>query len=161
MADDFRVEGAEKFLAASKALKAAGKTEMRKELNKSLRDAIKPLIPKTRAAARANLPTAGGLANLVAKAPQRVQVRTGQKTAGARLVVGKRRGNAARAANRGEIRHPVFADGSKSRDQWTWVTQKVDAGWFDETLGREASSVRPAVEEALENMAQRIVREVN
>lgn len=156
---EFRVNGADKFLAVSKALKAAGETGLRKELNKSIRDAAKPLIPKTRAAAKASLPQRGGLAALVAKAPQRVQVRTGQKTAGARIVVGKNRRSAgARAANRGTIRHPVFADGNKTRDQWTWVNQEVDAGWFDETLEAEADSVLPAVEKAIEDMAERIVR---
>lgn len=152
---DVRVEGADKFLAVSKALKAAGQTELRKELNKNIRDEIKPLIGKTRAAARRDLPKAGGLADIVAKAPQRVQVRTGEKTAGARLVVGKRRGSGARAANVGKIKHPVF--GNRNR----WVEQKIDSeGWFDKTLEAEAPAILPAVERAIESVAEKIARSV-
>lgn len=149
------IQGGEDFYRLSKALKAAGETGLRKELNKELRNAGKPLIPKTRAAARAQLPRAGGLSEAVARAPQRVQVRTGTKTAGVRIVVSNNR-SAARAANRGVVRHPVFGADK-------WVTQQIPQaeGWFDETLEREAPKVaRPAIEAALESIAERVVREV-
>lgn len=154
---DIDVKGGEDFYRLSKALKAAGETELRKELNKELRNAAKPLIPVTRAVARRTLPRAGGLADKVARAPQRVQVRTGEKTAGVRIVVGARRGSAARMANMGHVRHPVFGD------RKTWVTQELPQaeGWFDETLEQEAPKVaRPAIEAALELIADRVVREV-
>lgn len=146
---------ADEFYRLSKALKAAGLKDLRKELNTELRRAAKPLIPLTRAAARARLPRAGGLAEGVAKAPQRVQVRTGAKTAGVRLVVSNNR-SAARAANKGSVRHPVFGS-------TTWVTQPVpDAeGWFDETLNQHVPTVAlPAIQQALETIAARVVREV-
>lgn len=153
-ASDASVGGAEDFLKLSKALKAAGETELRKELNAALRNAAKPLIPMTRQAARSRLPQRGGLAESVARAPQRVQVRTGDRTAGVRLVVGGRR-SAARAANRGVIRHPVFGRPN------SWVEQDVEPGWFDETLEKEAPRVaRPAIEQALESIADKVVREV-
>lgn len=151
MASDFQVTGADDFLRVSKALKAAGQAEIRKELNKGLRDGAKPLIPKTRAAARSRLPKAGGFAEAVAKTPQRVQVRTGQKTAGVRVVVAKRRGSGAAAANKGKIRHPVFG-------QDVFVEQKVDAGWFDQTLEKEGPSVLPELERVIGDMAKRIAR---
>lgn len=155
MAGDFRVEGAEKFLRLSKALKAAGQTELRKELNKSMREAVKPLIPKVKDAARNKLPQRGGLAAQVAKAPVRAQVRTGNATAGVRLVVGKRRGSAAASTNRGVVRHPVFGRN-------TWVEQRVEPGWFDATLEREApGETRQAIEQALEAMADKVRRDVN
>lgn len=153
MADDFQVRGAEDFLRLSKALKAAGRTGLRKELNTELRRAVRPLLPIAKAAAREQLPRAGGLADAVAREPMRVQVRTGATTAGVRIVVGRRRGGA-RAANRGVIKHPVFGN----RDRW--VTQRVPAaaGWFDETLEREAPRVaRPAVETAMKTVVQRVV----
>lgn len=155
MADNFRVDGAEKFLRLSKALKAAGQTELRKELNKSLKDAVKPLIPKVKDAARSKLPQRGGLAKTVAKASIRPQVRTGQDTAGVRLVVGKRRGSAAASTNRGVVRHPVF-------DRNTWVEQRVEPGWFDKTLEAEApGETRLAIEAALEAMVDKVRRETN
>jgi hypothetical protein len=148
---DFEVTGAEDFYRLSKALKAAGRTDLRKELNKSLRAAAKPLIPQTRAAARQMLPKRGGLADAVARVPQRVQVRTGQATAGVRIVVGKNR-SAARASNRGLIRHPVFGN------RQAWVEQKVPSGWFDDTLRRSGREVLPALEQAMQDVAEKVVR---
>lgn len=150
---DASVSG-EDFYRLSKALKAAGRTDLRKDLNKALRAAGKPLIGKTRAAARDRLPQGGGLAAGVAKAPQRVQVRTGEKTAGVRIVVANNK-SAARAANRGQVRHPVFGTDK-------WVTQALPRaeGWFDDTLAREAPRIAgPAIEEAIDAMVQRVIRE--
>lgn len=145
-----RVSGAEDFYRLSKALKQAGEIELRKQLNKALRDAAKPLIADTRDAARKNLPHRGGLADLVAKGPIRVQVRTGAKTAGVRIV-GK--GQGLRGADRGKVRHPVFGHRGK------FVTQDVPPGWFTETLQEKAPKVRPAIDQALQAVADIIVRE--
>lgn len=141
------VRGAEDFLALSKRLKATGQGELRKELARSLRLAVKPLTPKTRAEARHILPHAGGLAELVAKEPQRVQVRTGAATAGVRLVVGKNKG-AARAADAGAIRHPVFGTDR-------FVTQPVPPGWFTATAKGQSRNVRKDVLAVLETVAAR------
>lgn len=147
---DFTVKG--DFYAFSKALKRAGKTEMRTALNKGLRDGTKPLIPLARAEARRVLPHEGGLAERVAKAPMRVQVRTGAQTAGVRVVVGKDR-SGARAANQGLIRHPVFGNREK------WVTQKVPPDWFDRPMRQGARTVRPELEKAMQRVIDQIVRE--
>lgn len=149
---DYEVRGAEDFIRLSKALKHAGRTEMRKELNAGLKRAAKPLIAKTRAEARQRLPQRGGLAERVAKAPQRVQVRTGARTAGVRIVVaGSAKGP--RNANRGFIRHPVFGN------REVWVEQKVPAGWFDDPLKASAPEVRNDLEKVLESIADQVVRE--
>lgn len=151
MSDDFSMEGAEQFYRLSKALKTAGETELRKELNKGLRNAAKPLIKDTRATALRILPKRGGLAQIVAKEPQRVQVRTGDKTAGVRIVVGKKRG-AARATNRGIVRHPVFGI------RTAWVTQRVKPGWFDDTLAEQGpGKVRPELDAAIQRVADQVV----
>ena len=147
----FEAKGAEDFLRASKALKAAGEQELRKELNKALRDAAKPLIADTRAEAERILPKRGGLAKRVAKTPQRVQVRTGQDTAGVRIVVGKSN-SGARAANEGTVRHPVFGDRDK------FVEQRVPPGWFTRPLEEGAPTVEPFLEQAIDNVLQQIVR---
>ena len=148
---DFSVSGANDFYKLSKALKAAGKGELRKDLNKELKAAVKPLIPKTRAAARATLPKRGGLADQVAREPQRVQVRTGEKTAGVRLVVGKKKG-AARSSNRGTVRHPAFGDRSK------FYEQKVPSGWFDDVVEKAKPDMQRATIDAMESIADKIVR---
>lgn len=140
------------FYRAAKAMKDAGRKDLRKELNRRMRVAAKPLIPKTRAAAKEKLPTEGGLAARIAKDPQRVAVRTGKKTAGVQLVVGKR-GSGARQADEGRVRHPVF--GRK-----VWVGQDVEPGWFSGTLQDEADSVLPAIAEALDDVSKGIIRAV-
>jgi hypothetical protein len=148
--DDFEVHGADQFLRLSKALKEAGQTGLRKELNKGLREATKPLIAQTRVAA-SRLPQRGGLAARVAKTPQRVQVRTGRDP-GVRIVVPKS-SSGARAADAGQVRHPVFGN------RKVWVTQKVTGGWFSDTLRDGASVVRPKLRDALEAIADRVVKE--
>ncbi len=145
---EFRVEGAEQFLQLSKALKAAGQTELRKELNKGLRLAAKPLIAQTRAAATAELPKRGGLGRSVAKAPQRVVVATGARTVGVRIVAK----GPVRGANAGTVRHPVFGH----RDRF--VSQQVPGGWFDRTLEGAADSVTPAILAAMDAVMEAVVR---
>ena len=147
---DFQVKGAEDFLRMSKALKAAGRTDMRKQLNKALKDATKPLIAQTKAAT-SRLPQSGGLAASVRRAPQRVQILTGRNP-GVRIIAGKR-GDGARAADLGTIRHPVFGN------REVWVNQAVQPRWFTETLEQGAPTVRPHLVDAMEVIAAQIVRE--
>lgn len=148
---DFEVQGADQFLRLSKALKHAGRTQLRKELSKGLRDGAKPLIPKARAEALRRLPSSGGLARQVAREPMRVQVRTG-RTPGVRIVVGKKQGGA-RSANRGVIRHPVFGNRN------VWVNQPVPPGWFDDPMREGAPKVRPDLEKAIDRIVEQVVRD--
>lgn len=148
---DFAIDGADQFLKLSKALKEAGHANLRKELNKGMRDASKPLIKAARAEALRRLPSRGGLAARIAKAPQRVQTRTGADP-GVRIVVGAN-GLAARTADSGTVRHPVF--GNKT----VWVVQPVRSGWFSDPMEAGAPVVRRNLEDALEQMAAKVVRE--
>lgn len=148
---DFRVTGADDFLKVSKALKAMGATEVRKELNKALVDAAKPLIKDTRAAALAKLPTSGGLAKRMSKAPQRVRVRTGNKNAGVAIVLpGKQPGFLT-----GEIRRPVFGRKNAAGGR-VMVTQQINGDWFDGTLDAGAARVLPEMEKAVLRIAAKI-----
>lgn len=149
---DFEIRGADDFLRLSKALKHAGQKELRKQLTAGIKKAAKPLIADSRSEAKVRLPSSGGLAARVARAPQRVQVRTGAKTAGVRIVVSEP-GGAARGANAGAIRHPVFGN----RD--VWVSQKVRPGWFDDPMNAGAPVVRGHIEDVMENVAEQIVRD--
>lgn len=150
---DFQISGVDDFLKLSKALKHAGHGELRKELNRRLKEAVKPLTPETRARALETLPKRGGLAARVAKAPQRVAVKTG-RDAGVALVVGKRAGSGARSANTGSVRHPVFGD------RKTFVEQKVPADWFDGPARKAKPEVTKAVEQAMQSIVDDIVRGV-
>lgn len=151
MTADFEIRGADEVLRLSKALKHAGRGDLRKALNAGIRKAAKPLIAKSKAEAKTRLPQRGGLAAAIARTPQRVQVRTG-KDPGVRIVVGGK-GGAARGANAGTIRHPVFGN----RD--VWVSQKVRPGWFEEPMEGGAPEVRRHIEDALNDVAERVVKE--
>lgn len=150
---DFELRGSSDFYKLSKALKAAGRTQMRKELHKGLQQGAKPLIPLARAEARRVLPHKGGLAEVVARAPMRVQVRTGARTAGVRVVVGRDR-SGARRANQGVIRHPVFGN------RQVWVNQVVPPDWFDRPMEHGAPIVRPELQKAVERVLDQIARGV-
>jgi hypothetical protein len=142
--------GANDFLALSKRLKAAGEKELRNELNKVMRSAAKPLIPKVREAARASLPKHGGLNERIAKKPFRAQTRTGAATAGVRIVGTK---VDPRINDEGRVFHPVF--GHKPG-----VVQNVpDAkGYFDETLSKEGPGITRDVVSALNDFRNSITR---
>lgn len=155
MADPFggirSTKGANDFLALSRRLKEAGETGLRNELNKTMRNAAKPLIPKVREAARKSLPTAGGLNERIARKPYRAQTRTGEKTAGVRIVGTK---VDPRINESGRIAHPVFG-----RPRSTVV--QVDAGskgYFSDTLRESGPEVRKAVVGALSDFAKQITR---
>jgi len=147
---DVTVQGAEAFLALSKRLKATGQGDLRKELNKALRAAAKPVSVATKAEARSRLPKRGGLAAAIARTPQRVQVRTGAATAGVRVVVGGK-GGAARTTDEGFVRHPVFG-GS------VFVRQNVRGGWFSETAEKQTPAIREGVVSVLEDIVQKMAR---
>lgn len=142
-------KGASDFYKLSKALKDAGETELRKALNKTMRDVAKPLIPKVRAAALAKLPRRGGLNQRIARKPIRAATRTGERTAGVRIVGTK----VDPRINEGRVFHPVF--GRKPG-----VVQDVPAarGYFDETLSREGPAVRDGLIQAMSDFTDDIVR---
>lgn len=142
------VRGAEDFLALSKRLKAAGQTELRKELNKSMRQAAKPLLPKVREAARANLPKHGGLNERIARKPIRIQTRTGANTAGVRVVGTK----VDPRIDEGRVFHPVF--GRKPG-----VVQRIKGrGYWSKTLEKSGPDVRGDVLKALEGFTKQVLK---
>lgn len=142
------IQGAEKFLRLSKALKAAGQKELRKELHKGIRDAKKPVISDVRAAALSSLPKGGGLNAHVAKTNARIRVKTGRDP-GVDVVWGRRQPG----YMDGTVRHPVF-------DTGRWVSQHVDGDWFDGTVEAAGPTVRPEIDKAIEAICDKIVRSV-
>jgi hypothetical protein len=158
------VHGAEQFLALSKALKAAGKTELRKELHRQMRIAAKAAMPTAEKRLQGALPS--GLKNRSA-VRQVVRVKTG-KDPGVTVAVpyGKRKRNGMSAQNarllnsQGAIRHPVWARDDKTSSEWRWVNQRVPgSAWFDDTYTEAAPELRKALEAAMEAVAEHIVKE--
>lgn len=155
---DFRVDGADQFLALSKALKAAGRTELRRELNNGMKRAARPLVKVAKDAARNTFPSSGGLAAREAKIPFRPQTRTGRDPGVSIVAPGKYVVGKTTNAN-GTFRHPVFASGDQTRREWTWVTQRLgNQGWFDEAMTGAAPMVVRELEQALQNIADQVVR---
>lgn len=151
------IKGAEDLLALSKRLKAAGQTELRKELHKDIRNAAKPLIPKVRAASLAELPSRGGLNRRIARKPYRSQVRTGAKTAGVRIVGSK----VDPRINQGRVWHPIFGRKGKAKNGGrNSVVQKIPSadGYFDETISENATAIREDLRRALAAWAERVAR---
>ncbi len=159
MIEGFEVRGADQFLRLSKALKEAGHADLRKRLHKGLRDAVKQVMPDAERKLAEQLPylKRGKAVNQVA------QVKTGRDpgiTVGVRF--GSRRSTNARLANsKGVFRHPVWADGDKTRKEWAWVNQAVPGakGWFDKTYMEAAPDIRLQIEAVMGDVLDEIVRE--
>lgn len=144
------IKGAEDLLRLSKALKAAGQSELRKELHKTMRDAAKPIIPEIREAARKQLPSTGGLNERIARKPYRAQVRTGVKTAGVRITGTK----VDSRINQGRVAHPVFG-----RPGSTVVQQVPSAdGYFDDTIRERGPEIRDELRAAFQDFLNRLAR---
>lgn len=131
--------------ALQRKLKAMDAKELRRELNKGIREGAKPLVDDARAAARANLPREGGLAERIATKPTAIS----STATGVRVRV---RGSDATSLDRGILRHPVFGN----RD--VWVTRNIRPGWFTDAMKREAPKVRPHILAAMERIAEKIAR---
>ena len=160
MSDDWQITGANDFFKLSKALKAAGEFEIRKELNAGLKQGVKPLIPKIREAALNELPKAGGLNERIAKQTLTPQVRTGDRTAGVRITRPGRYVAGGTINQSGTFRHPVFARKGTTRKEQKWVTEQTSAkGWFDRVMTANAPSVRPELEAAMQRIIDKIVKE--
>lgn len=146
---DIQVRGGDDFLRLSKALKAAGRTEMRKELNKRIKQAAKPAIKSVKDAARAGLPQSGGAGAFFARKSATVVVRTGADP-GVRVRFAKAD---QRLDTEGRLSHPVFGrPGSRA------VT-RIRPGILSEGFQASAPDVRKDVEAAVQTVIDDIVRE--
>lgn len=159
MSSDFELRGADQFLALSKALKDT-RPALRKELNKGIRDATKPLLPKAAEALAAGLPPR--LKARGRRVKQRVQVKTGNDPGVTIAVPYGRRGagglgatNARLLNTRGQLRHPLYGN----RERWYTTDAPAALGWFDQTYSSQAPSVLPGIERAVERVVEKIVRE--
>jgi hypothetical protein len=148
VARSFELTGADDFLKLSKALKAAGEKDLRKELHKGMRDGARDVIPLAREEAREILPKRGGMNELVAKAPMRIRVSTGRDFGVS--VVARKLGSGARGADFGRIRHPI-----PGTDKW--ASQDVPKGWLRGTTRRSRHLVIPKLEAAMERVARKVV----
>lgn len=144
-------DGSALLAALALRLKAASNgVPLRTELLRALKAAAGPLVDDVRNEARARLPKAGGLNERVASSPIKVQVRTGIRTAGVRIVAQE---HDARSTNFGDVRHPVFGHTDR------WVNQVLPAqsvGWFLGSLDKHTPAVTANIVTAMERIAVQI-----
>jgi hypothetical protein len=153
------VRGAEAFLALSRRLKEAGQTELRKELHKAVAATAKPLVPKVKKAGEAKAPTRGGMARHMGKKQYRAQTRTGEQTAGVRIVGTK---VDPRIDATGRVAHPVFGRKGKAKNGGkNTVVQEIPglAGYFSETLEQSGPEVRDVMVDVLNDFVRRMANE--
>lgn len=115
------------------------------------------MTPRSRANARERLPSRNGLAERVAKAPQRVTARAGTSTATVKLVVSNKKSGAYGADASGVIRHPVFGRVNASGKR-VFVAQRVQRGWFEDATIDSRPGMRAEVVAVLDDFADRITR---
>lgn len=156
---DVKVTGADDFLRLSKALKAAGRGELRKELNRGIKTAAKPLGEKAQDALEAAVPAS--LARRAGKTKHTVAVKTGRDPGVTIGVPYGKRGTGIGASNAqllnraGQIRHPLYGN----RDAWFSTNVPEAQGWFDEAMRRNAPDVQAEVEKAMQAIIDKIVRD--
>lgn len=150
--------GTNQFVALSKALKDAGEKGLQRELNKGLRESARPFAAAVRRNALEMLPKRGGLNERVAdQVVPKVRKSNSKRAQGIRLGATGREGmKAIRNLDRGKLRHPVYADGGKSRDEWTWVDQAVEPGFWSKAAEEVQPEVAKRAQEALDTVSRKI-----
>lgn len=141
-----QVRGAEQLGDVARELRRVADKDLRKQLNRGLRQATKPLIAETRKYAREHLPKHGGLNERVARSKFRTKIRTGANPS-VRITA---TGLDARLNTQGRVRHPVYGN------RKVWVEQRVAPLWFDVPMRRGAPHVRRALTSALDEVTKQL-----
>lgn len=132
---------------------------LRAQLLAGIRAGAKPAVEATRQAARDQLPKHGGLNEYVATSGIVTSTRLTGPRVGVRI--GVRKGSQfhrAYGANKGTIRHPVFARKDRIRQRWKWVDQQVTPGWFDQTLEKATPAITAVVTKTCQAIAEEVTR---
>lgn len=141
----------EDFTRVAAALRLAGNTGLRNQVNKALRAAGKPLGQFVAVAGGRAMPQRGGLGYRVAGATVSVRATTaGGNLSGVSLSLSNRQKYDLNAMEAGQLRHPVFGH------RKTWVLQSVRANAFSGPFQEGATIVRPEIVKALEQVADDI-----
>lgn len=129
MVDGFSVS-AEDYRRLQQKLREVDK-KVARAMRKRMREAAGPIGRYVLEYGVEKMPRRGGLqAYLMGSSP--VRASAGQR--GVDVWLGSRKKSQLSLLNRGFLRHPVFADERRGRKGWTWSTQPVPDGAFDEAL---------------------------
>jgi hypothetical protein len=151
---DLTIKVGREFHDLARRLRDAGAKGIQDELQRAIEKKAEPIAEAQRKSVKA-LPARGkrhtGLRTRVAR-EVRIQVQTTGASVGVKIVVGQTTelGNLPAYMNAGFWRHPVF--GNKK----AWVTQQVPPGWFDRPAKAGAKKVQEGLEEAMQEIANKI-----
>ncbi|MDQ0992162.1 hypothetical protein [Streptomyces sp. V3I7] len=155
------VEAHDALAALARAIRAEedGK-QLRKELAKNMREALKPGAQQAKSGIMAMpssglMPTAPALRSAIAR-KIRPEVKLGGRWSGARVKAFKTKNvrgfpNAPKRTNRASgWRHPVWGN------REVWIQQHGKLEWFDRAFQGREGIYKAAAEQAMEDMARRI-----
>lgn len=143
---DVEVVGADKFARLSRALRDAGQKDLRRELQRGVQRATKPMKRAVSDALLDQMPKAGGLNRRLARRKLSTRTMTGRDP-GVRIV-----GKGLKELDAGTVRHPVFGDRSR------WVAQDVPAGVVSRALERERPQARAEIQRAVDSVIDDVIR---
>ena len=145
---DERIEGVEQLAALSKRLRTAGEKDLKREFNRSLRDASKKPISSAKANAE-RLPRKGGLAEKVANS--RIVQRNRLSAKNPTLAIQATNDVNLWRLDRGQIRHPVFGNKEK------WVTQTLPrSGWWSDAMKEAQPEAQRELAKALDRIQRKL-----
>lgn len=150
MAGGLKVEGGDQLRALAVELKAADRA-LWLATARNLRAIAKPAAAAVQAEERRVLPKRGGLNERVASTKIGVRVTTGSRSAGVRLVQGKKvvPGFMGGENDTGTIRHPVYGNRKK------WVAQSgLPTGWWERPLLAMEPEAQRAMKAAMDAAAR-------
>ncbi|MFC8290073.1 hypothetical protein ACFUJ0_06075 [Streptomyces sp. NPDC057242] len=161
---ELEVDAHEALAALSRAIRAeADGKELRKDLAKNMREALKPAATEAKggimAMGSAGLSTSPALRSAIAK-KIRPEVKLGGRWSGARIKAFKTKNvrgfaNAPKRTNRARgWRHLVYGRAD------SWVTQHGKTDWFDDAMAGVGPNAKEAVERAMEDMARRLASRI-
>jgi hypothetical protein len=156
------VTGADGLARLSRALKDAGRNDLRKDLLRGIRKASKPMIPAARAAAAEALPHRGGLAEEISGAKWAVRTRLSGRGAGVRITGAWSSGGRQHDLSKldaGLLRHPVWGHPVHGPGA-IWVGQAIRPRWFSDAMNALAPEIRQELVNVIGEVAQRLQDQV-
>ena len=154
-----KVEGGEQLRALAVELKA-GDRALWLATARNLRAIAKPAAAAVQAEERRVLPKRGGLNEKVANTKIGVRITTGRRSAGVRLVQGKKviPGFVGGANDTGLVRHPNRGGPKFSEERRDkaggWSTTRVPTGWWERPLLAMAPEAMVAMRKAMDEAAR-------
>lgn len=142
-----RLEGTDQLQRLADALKEEGDGGLQRRVSRRLRDVTNPLGEEIPVEGAQRMPRRNGLSDRVAGSKFKTTVSFRGSVASVKI---RSTGLDFKSLDAGKLRHPVFARGDQTRDQWRWVTQRVPLYQFTDAFKRKAPVIRVAVSDAVQ-----------